>query len=286
MDIELRLLGALEVAGPSGELAPVRGLGARLLLALAVDRGAAVPDHDLLERLWSADPPNQAIASVRNQVARLRRMLGAAVVERTSRGYRLNPDACSVDVDALADAVATARTLDPQPAAELVDQALARVRGRPLDDVADEVWAMPAAAAAAELVANAEELWADAVIAAGRGGDDISRLRRAATAQPHRELRWRQLITALAAAGRRTEGLRAVGEARRALAEFGLLPGADLLELERSLVGASDEAGAVARIPVRRDPMVGRELSWQPSCNRCRPCGSTASPAGEDPVAR
>ena len=136
VDVELRLLGALEVVDPSGAPLPVRGLGARLLLALAVDRGATVPDHDLLERVWSAEPPNQAIASVRNQVARLRRMLGSAVVERTSRGYRLNPDACQVDVDALADTIATARSLDPQEAAELVDQALARVRGRPLDDVA------------------------------------------------------------------------------------------------------------------------------------------------------
>jgi DNA-binding SARP family transcriptional activator len=241
-------------------MVPVRGLGARLLLALAVDRGSAVPDLDLLERLWSTEPPNQAIASVRNQVAKLRRLLGADVVERTSRGYRLNPDACRLDVDELACTLTTARALGPEPAATLIDRALGRVRGRPFDDVADEVWAMPAAAAAAELVANAEELWADAVMAAGRAGDDIARLRRAARAHPHRELRWRQLVTALAGAGRRTEGLRAVGEARRALAEFGLLPGADLLELERSLVGASDEVGIVARIPVRRDPMVGREL--------------------------
>ena len=166
MDIELRLLGALEVADASGELAPVRGLGARLLLALAVDRGAAVPDHDLLERLWSADPPNQAIASVRNQVARLRRTARSRsrradqpwlpAQPRRLPGRRRRPGGHGRHG-------ATARSA---AAAELVDQALARVRGRPLDDVADEVWAMPAAAAAAELVANAEELWADAVIAA------------------------------------------------------------------------------------------------------------------------
>ena len=114
--------------------------------------------------------------------------------------------------------------------------------------------------AAAELVANAEELWAHAVIASGRAGDDVSRLRRAARAQPRREVRWRQLVTALAAVGRRTEGLRAVAGARRALAEFGLLPGDDLVELERSLVGATDDVHTATRIPVRRDPMVGREI--------------------------
>ena len=66
---------------------------------------------------------------------------------------------------------------------------------------------MPAAAAAAELVAAAEERWAHAILASGRAGDDIARLRSAATAQPHREVRWLQLVTALADAGRRTEGL-------------------------------------------------------------------------------
>ena len=90
VDIEVRVLGGLEIANTSGDVLAVRGLGARLLLALAVDGGAAVADHDLLDRMWPAGPPNQAIASVRNQVARMRRLLGAGVIERTARGYRLN----------------------------------------------------------------------------------------------------------------------------------------------------------------------------------------------------
>ena len=267
---------------PVSQPETVRGLGGRLLLALAVDHGTPVPDHDLLDRLWPSGPPNQAIVPVRNQVARLRRLLGAAVVERTARGYRLNPASCRVDVDALADALAVARTLEPGPAAELIDMSLAAVRGRPFDDVADEVWAMPAAAGAAEVVASAEELWADVVIASGLL--EITRLRRASVAQPHREVRWRQLVGALAAAGRRTEGLRAVGEARRALAEFGLLPGPDLLALEGAPSSASRRRARRCR---GSRCAAGRWSpgSWSsPPC--CGPSGSSGSKVRPAPARR
>ena len=147
-----------------------------------------------------------------------------------------------VDIDCFADTVDAARTLEPDAAAEQIDLALARVRGRPFDDVADELWAMPAAAAAAELVAAAEELWAHAVLASGRAGDDIARLRSAATAQPHREVRWLQLVDRT---GRRRAPHRgpARGRARHAgrSPSSACCPARDLLDLERSLVGAPDE---------------------------------------------
>ena len=134
------------------------------------------------------------------------------------------------------------------------------VRGRPFHEVADELWAMPAANAAAELVASTEERWADAAIAAGCASEHLARLRNATSEQPHREVRWRQLVVGLAAAGLRTEALRAAGEARRALAEYGVLPCAELLDVERQLIGAeADLPIGAARVPARRDPLVGRD---------------------------
>ena len=65
----------------------------------------------------------------------------------------------------------------------------------------------------------------------------MARLRRAALAQPHREVRWRQLVTALAAAGHGTEALRSIGDARRALAEFGMEPCREVVDIERQLLG-------------------------------------------------
>ena len=199
---------------PRARLTPVRGLGARLLLALAVDRGAPV------RTTTCSSASGRQIRPTRPSPRCATRWPGCAGCSepKSSSGPAAatgsTSSACRVDVDALADEVdAGAGRSIRQPAAELVDQALARVRGRPLDDVADELWAMPAAAAAAELVADAEELWADSVIAcrtcrrrrhaAAPGSDRPATSGAALAAAGHR----------LAGAGRRTEGLRAVGEA-------------------------------------------------------------------------
>jgi DNA-binding SARP family transcriptional activator len=258
--IELDVLGPLQVRVASGPPAHVHGLGGRLLLVLAIDRGHAVCDDELFDRLWPDGPPTHAIASVRNHVARLRRSFGHAIVERDQRGYRFG--AVRLDVDRFEAAVDAARRCrdDPSRAAELVDGALAAVRGRPFEDVADEIWAMPAAHGAAERIAAAEELWAELALASGTAYLDVTRLRRGATERPYREVRWVQLVAGLKALGHRTEALRAAGEARRALSELGLSPGADLVALERELVGADPELAVGARrVPARRDPMVGRD---------------------------
>jgi DNA-binding SARP family transcriptional activator len=259
VEIELGVLGPLEVTMCGGDIVSINGLAASLLLALAVDRGHAVDDDELVERLWPKGPPTSAIASVRNVVGRLRRSFGPAFIVRDRRGYRLGAGT-TLDVNRFADIVARARARsdDPTIAADLVDAALALVRGRPYDEIADELWAMPAVQCVVDQVAAAEELWAAMALAADPAGVDPSRLRRAATDHPDREVRWLQLVAALAATGRRTDALRAAGDARRALAEYGLAPGDELLALERQLVGA-DPAVNVRRVPARRDPMVGRD---------------------------
>jgi DNA-binding SARP family transcriptional activator len=265
LDIEVRVLGPVEVCRGARPAEAPTGLGARLLLALAMDRGRAVDDGELLERLWPCGPPTHAIASLRNQVAGLRRAYGREIVERAGGGYRLSSHAVCLDLDRFAACITAARdgSADLVVSLAAVERALALVRGRPLHEVADEPWAMPVAAAAAERVAAAEELWADLSIRTGRASADVAQLRRAAYAHPHREVRWRQLVDALAGAGRRTEALRALGEARRALAEFGMLPGPELLDAEQHLLGTpSDRASAaISSIPIRRDPMVGRDVA-------------------------
>ncbi len=260
LEIEVGVLGPVVVTTRPGGAVAVHGLSGRLLVALAVDRGRAVDDHELVERLWPDGAPTHAIASVRNQVVRLRRSFGAALVGRDRRGYRLGDGCHRLDLDhfeAIAD-TARCRRGDPSAAAALADEALALVRGRPFDEVADDVWAMPAVQHVRHQIETTEELWAAMAIAADPTSVDTSRLRRAAADRPHREVRWRQLVDALAAAGHRTEALRAAGDARRALAEFGLSPDGELVAAERELVGA-DPLPGFRRVPARRDPMVGRD---------------------------
>ena len=260
VDIEVRVLGPVEIDRGDGRPDRVHGLAARLLLALIVDRGRSVDDDVLVERLWPDAPPRHAIASIRNQVARLRRSFAPEIIGREHAGYRVGPVLPRLDLDRLQQAVDNAGgdVTDAASSAAEVGRALELVRGRPLHEVADDMWAMPAAVGIAEQVAAAEELWASLILAAG-GPVDVARLRRAALAQPHREVRWRQLITALAAAGHGTEALRSIGDARRALAGFGMEPCQEVVEIERNLLGAGRSPATVSRVPARRDPMVGRE---------------------------
>ena len=169
VEIEVRVLGPVEVDRGDGRAERVPGLAARLLLALIVDRGRSVDDDVLVERLWPDSPPRHAIASVRNQVARLRRSFAPDIIGRDHAGYRVGAVLPRLDVDRLQRAVDDARgaATDASSAAEAVDRALGLVRGRPLHEVADDVWAMPAAVGIAEQVAAAEELWASLVLAAG-----------------------------------------------------------------------------------------------------------------------
>ena len=199
----MRVLGPVEVDRGDGAVERVRGLPARLLLALIVDRGRDVADDELVERLWPEGPPRHAMASVRNQVARLRRTYGSTIVERTTTGYRIGAQFPVLDVDHLEAALTRAGDVldEPAVAAQVVDGALALVRGRPLHEIADEVWAMPAVTAITERVAGAEELWAALSLQATPGAADLARLRRLAAAQPHREARWRHLVHGLSGSG-------------------------------------------------------------------------------------
>ncbi len=262
LEYEVGVLGPVEVTTTRAPSVRVAGLGGRLLLALAIDRGRTVDDDALVDRLWAADPPTHAMASVRNQVARLRRGFGPALIARDDRGYRLPSDTVGCDLDRFEDALDAAgrQRAAPDVGRRLADEALILVRGRPYAEVADELWAMPAVRAADDRIAAGEELWAAMAIVADPPGVDIARLRRAAAARPHREVRWVQLVESLMAAGLRTEALRAVAEARRALAEFGMTIGDGLLGLERRIIGADDAPrGGSTRVPARRDPIVGRD---------------------------
>lgn len=234
--VSIAALGLLEVRveGRSVNLPP--GLARRTLLALVIARHRGHTDLELIERLWGDAAPPNALASLRNTVVRLRTLLGTAAIERTPRGYRIAPSAVSLDVDDFDEQFLRAQRTS---AADLLDdalesarRALVLVRGRPYLEVADEWWAAAATADVAERVGAAEELWADLVLRAGRSSAEIGRLHRAARAQPHRELRWKQLARALLIAERRVDAARAVHEARAALAEHGLEISAELAELE------------------------------------------------------
>ena len=76
-------------AGPDGAPAPggVRLRGA--LARLALDAGRTVSKDVLVDALWGAEPSDAVTNALQALVARLRRALGADVVETVPGGYRL-----------------------------------------------------------------------------------------------------------------------------------------------------------------------------------------------------
>lgn len=263
-----------------------RGRARALLVALAAAQPRSLTDDEAVEHLWHGAPPASAIAVVRNTVARLRELLGGNAIRRDGSGYHLAGPSCVLDVDrfdALCDeARARHRAGDATAAIQSLDAALALVRGRPYDDIADEDFARPVVAAVSERILLAEELWAEVRLRDRHVGRELDRLQAAAQAQPLREIRWRQAIEGYWQAGRRTEGLRLVVKAREALAEYGMVAGEEIRELERRIL-ASDEplANAVAAavgplddrdaartrsLPVSAIPLFGRTVELDLCC--------------------
>ena len=129
--VDVGVLGPLTVAR-DGERAPVpSGLATKLVVILAAGRAHGATDEQLLERLWADPIPFAALASLRNTVSRLRKLLGDDVLARTATGYALGPDV-AVDLDRLeehhARARAAAATGDRAAARRQLDAALGLVR--------------------------------------------------------------------------------------------------------------------------------------------------------------
>lgn len=95
-ELEVRLLGPLEVA-KDGSPAPVGGRKPRTLLAaLALEVGRVVSIDRLVENLWPGDAPETAPHAVQVYVSQLRKTLGPVIATRTP-GYVLELDPERVD---------------------------------------------------------------------------------------------------------------------------------------------------------------------------------------------
>ncbi len=243
------MLGELGVTRGGERVEITGGLPRRVLLALASRSGRPIADEELVDWLWPDDPPATALQSLRNAVVRLRRTIGADAVERGPRGYRLG-EGWTTDAQRLDHLVAEARRhLDegePAEAVDALDRARALVRGRPLDEVADEEWAVIASHELAERAAATDDLWCLAVCECGpaMAAVQLAAMHRSARALPQREVRWLALMRANVAAGDRVGALRTYQEAVRALAEFGIAPGPELRAAEAEVL--ADESVGTA----------------------------------------
>ena len=242
--MRIRLLGPIEVEA-DGVSAPVRAEKQQLVLAaLALDIGEVVSSDRLVELLWGEELPADPANSLQYQVSQVRKALGDSAaspmyLHRDGNGYRLDPGAADTDVRAMRAAVDAARERlnhgAPMEALESVDAALELWRGPSLGDLAYS----PLAAAADDLDAeraDVRELRTDALLALDRLEDVLRETRALAGEHPLREGLWLRLVKVLYRLGRQTEALRGVQAARDTLAEVGLEPSADLVDLEQRIL--------------------------------------------------
>jgi DNA-binding SARP family transcriptional activator len=133
--VQFAILGPLAVTGDDGSPVPVGGPRPRpLLVLLAMAAGRAVAVAVAVDRIvdgqYGEHPPPGAANAVQAQVSRLRRALGADMIDFGPGGYRLAVDPDDVDAARFTRLAAEGRTAmragRPADAARLLRAALWR----------------------------------------------------------------------------------------------------------------------------------------------------------------
>ena len=234
-----------------------------------------VATTELIQVLWPGKQPVTARKMVQNAISALR---GALVVDDGDRfapallthvpGYVLQIDPSTIDLArflALANQgqVELARGM-PEPASGLLREALAMWRGRALADVVDQGIEWPDLQQLETERLRVVEDYVEAELRCGRHASVLNRLTTDVEQAPLRERLHGQLMLALYRSGRQVEALGVYRRlARRLLDEFGVTPGPELQELERSILNqepsiappeARAHAVAVANRPAPAQP--------------------------------
>lgn len=240
--MEFGVLGPLLIRDETGALSAnvVRAAKQRILLAALLLRAGRVVSVDyLVETLWDGLPPETALPSLRNYVARLRTALGTAAGSRISfrdKGYVIEVSEDEVDLlrftGLLEGGSAAFQRGEFALAAELTGRALEQWRGPVLEDVASDALHREECVLVAERRLDAVELKLEADRRLGIRPVRTAELRDLAWAHPERELLWEHLINGLRQGGRRIEALAEFRRLERVLgAEYGVRPGARIRRL-------------------------------------------------------
>lgn len=247
--VEMRVLGPLEVVGPTGPIDIRHGLPRALLSVLIVRRGEVVPTGALVDELWFDRIPANPANALQVQVSYVRRQLRpleqVVRIEREGFGYRLVADADVVDSTRFERVVQEASVLlagspatrEAVAALSAVDRALGWWRGSAYGDASQLTIVEPERHRLELLRLVALERRGTLLDRLGRHAEAVAWLEPLAEANPLREGLWVALIGALYRDGRQVDALRTYASARaRLVDEVGIEPGPELRALERAIL--------------------------------------------------
>jgi DNA-binding SARP family transcriptional activator/WD40 repeat protein len=250
--VRIAVLGPLEVDEGRILLAPRDQVA---LEALAARPGETVRAEAIAEALWGEHLPPSWPKVVQGCVSRLRKVLGSAAIATSGAGYRLVLHRDDFDHLCFEDLLVRAGGLlavgEPERARYASGQALSLWRGDPLERLTEWESGRIEAERLGERRRDAEDLYAESSIRAGRHGDVLGELHRLVAQQPTRERRWGLLALAQYQDGRQAEALATLQRARAALVnDFGLDPGPQLAELEEAILRQDPALLAEGALPV------------------------------------
>jgi DNA-binding SARP family transcriptional activator len=235
----VRLLGPVDVIGPTGEVR-LGGPKERCLLSVLATRpGLVVPEDRLIDALWAGAPPRTSTKTLQNYVLRLRRRLGSAAITTCAPGYKLAT--VGTDVGAARASIGRGRSEAAlgryASAIDAFDEALALWRGRAFAEFADRSFARTESAALEELRATTVEERTAALLAAGDHPDAVAECEKLVAQEPLRERRWAHLMLALYRDGRQGEALEAYRRLTGLLVdELGVDPGPEARAMEAAIL--------------------------------------------------
>ncbi|GAA3768675.1 hypothetical protein GCM10022379_40600 [Micromonospora maritima] len=246
MNIQLKILGRVDVLVDGASCPPAGIKPKQLLAALLLNPNAVMPTDRLIAALWPDEPPASALDNLRTYATGIRHSLrstGDAGISLTTfrLGYQLNAPPHLLDLSQFEELTARARAATASGrlsvAAGCLGEALPLWTGAAGEGLPRNGWLGSALDALDESRTIALEDRADAWLGLGRHAELIPELLRLTAEHPLRERLWRQLMLAQYRSGAAGEALETYATARTTLADqLGIEPGDELVELHRSIL--------------------------------------------------
>ncbi|GLZ31052.1 SARP family transcriptional regulator [Lentzea sp. NBRC 105346] len=225
----------------------------KVLAALLLSNGQVVPASQLVDVVWDDEPPSTAKHQIHKSIGELRAAFERAgesdVVITDGPGYRIPPDAGTVDVRVFEDHVQRAQGAPPEQAVAHLRAALGLWRGNALAGLHSRALRADTDRLDERRVAVAEQCFAYE-LELGRHRELVGELSSLLALNPFRELLAEQLMLALYRSDRQADALEVYTRTRKLLFdELGVDPGRSLRETYHAILNQDAEAPPVVQKP-------------------------------------